>query len=358
MGIFDFITGTKSAIAISFHDDAIRVASVAKTHKTTDIAYFAEQQLPRGVVERSIIADSRLFQEALRTLKKSCRIDKPVHLLIPEDRVVAFTSRVILDRSVPMGIIIEDHLKAYITIHHGSIPSDDAVCEYEVTNISDNVVEVSAVVMQKSMLKSYVELFAEVGLEVVTCNAPSYVFAKHHAPKADKRASVVISIQEEGSIIAVSQNGKVYQSQYLPIGGKDLIQIMRDYVSMEYADAKGALFKHGMLTTHPDKNVHQALSDVLSRVGAEADSMATRFLQDSHSTNEAVLYLIGPYAMLPGVDEYFSRATRMSALKATPHHLFAAHAGGIENDVPVIHLRDFLHFAPAIFCAYEYVIRA
>lgn len=357
MGIFDFLSGTKSAIAISFHDDAIRVASVAKTHNKTDIVYFAEQVLPQGVVERSVIADSRAFQEALRGLKKSCRINAPIHLLVPEDRVVSFTTKVILDRSVQMAVLIEDHLKAYVMLHHGEIPSDDSVCEYEVTHVSDNVVEVSAVVMQKSMLRSYVELFAEVGLTVLTCNAPSYVFAKHHAPKHPERASVVISLQEEGSVIVISHNGKAYQSQYVPIGGRDLVRIMRDYVAMEYGDARSALFKHGMLSTHPDKNVYKALTDALAPVGNEADNMATRFLDESHVPQDAVVYLMGPYATLPGIEEYFSRITRMSALKATPHHLFATHADGAMNEVPVIHLRDFLHFAPVIFCAYEYTSR-
>ena len=353
MGFFDFITGQRKAIAISFHDDAIRAASLASTGNRVDIVYFAEQLLPAGVVERSVIADSKLFQESLRALKRSCKITTPIHLLIPEDRALTFTTKVILDPTVKMEIIIEDHLKAYIALHD-TVAFEDSVCEYEVTHISDNVVEVSAVIMRQSMIRNYIELFSEVGITVATCNAPSSVFAKHGTAPIPNNATVIISLQEEGSTIVVSHNGKVYQSQYVPIGGKYLIQIIRDYVSMEYADAKKALYKHGLLTTHPDKRVHSALSHVFRPLAEAIDDMATTHLQNHSQVGAVHLYITGSYANIPGVKEYFTRMTRLEAHDLLPHHLFA-NKDADDMGIPVIHLDDFLKYAPTIFCAYEYV---
>lgn len=130
-------------------------------------------------------------------------------------------------------------------------------------------------------------------------------------------ATIIVYLGEVSSWVSWVVNGDILYQQDIMIGTDILVKTISELVHVSYDDAKNILQKYGITRSHPQVDVFVKLMDILEPITKTIqlwinDYAQYTYMPKTYSSHPGIIYVYGPGATIPGIEQYFVLQTGIS----------------------------------------------
>lgn len=335
------------AVGIDISDYSIKFIEFVHGKHGLRVGRFGAKKIPAGIVASGRIQKHDALVTILSELREEHGL-RFVRASLPEERGYLFDTHVPADLSPneirgALEFSVEEHVP---------IPPEQAIFDYDVVRTVGGDKHKRTVVVSvfpREEVEMYTSLFTRAGLTPLSLEIEAQALARAVVPNNDVRTHIIVDFGKQRSGISIASGGVTRFAVTVDIGG----DAITDAISAAYPDAKPEEVDEmkntqGLGGFHDNKELRTTIHTIVDSLTKEIDKhrvfWQTHELGKQNNTEAARIILCGGNANLAGFSEYVSRALSVPVARANVW----TNVLDIEKQIPPIHFRYSLGYAPAI----------
>jgi len=291
-----------NSFAVDISDQSIKYGELLATTRGLRLGHFGKEKIPEGVVDSGKIADPGKLIEILKALKKKEKLNF-VRVSLPEEQMYLFTL------SLPTAS--EKELRDMILLQieeHIPLKAIDTVFEYEIVSKTDSniLVEISAISI--ATIESYLSVFSEAGLSVVSFELEAQAIARAVIPVEDKEPVMIVDFGDTRTGVSIVHDGKVFFTTTLDLGGINLTNMISKNFSLSFEKAEEMKRSYGL---DGISNIEDIFPVILNGISVLRDELNKQYQYWKNHENYGIkhdeiskIILCGGDANLTGLSDY------------------------------------------------------
>ena len=300
-------------IGLNISDFSAEAVVLYKRRKTWDLISFARFRLSPGTVENGqILQHDKLKEE----LKKMFAQGKPpirassVFLSIPDSRVFA---RLL---SLSKTLRRKDLEEAARNKAEEFIPEDrdNLMSAIKILPVNNGQSEVFYVAAQKGLVKEWIQIFEEMGFDILGITMESISSFAGLSDAAKQSDTLLLDIGARTTIAAIFDKNSIRDSISIPIAGNNITDTLVQKLGVSHTAAEERKRQVGMDSSIDQGEVMLVIQGQMQPVADELKKFIT-FYEESSGRKLKNLIIIGGTAQIKGLDKYFGDNLN---LKITP----------------------------------------
>lgn len=309
----------KPIFAIDIGQSTVKVVQIARDKDTPRLSGYGYADFDPSAIDNGVIVDPETIKKSLQPLLK--------HIVIGElttDRVLASIPMAhIYSRILELSGINEEDLSSaveleaqqYIPLNNEDIYLDYAVLEHS----PEDKIRVFMVAAPKTIVDSYLQLFADLGLEVYGTE-PSLMAIMRAIKNAqqDEKPKIVIDFGSQSSDLAIfDKNLKLTSTA--STGGDHITDCIVETLGVDKDKAQDIKTRYGISKSQWQEQLAPALTPILTTLANEVQKML-RYHHERNDTDAEIeqIVIVGGGANLPGLDNFISHLAGVSVTTANP----------------------------------------
>jgi len=320
--LFGFDIGKSSLkvtqIALSEETKQSKKSNKAKELKDLKLIGYGATSFDGTAIEDGVIVQPELIAKAAQDLFKNQLVGD-----ITTDRVaMAIPSYRTFTRSIQLPVLpareraeaVRLEIEQYIPL-----PIEEMYLDYTIVSESDGTTEVLAVAVPKTIVDSYLELAAIMGLEAVliesTMSAVGRMFS--HDQQSDV-TSLIIDFGTVSSDISIYDGG-ILTTGTVEGGGQVFNNVIQKGLGVSASEAAIIKTKYGLSMSKRQKEIETALEPTLEKIVKEVKRLM-RYHSEHYGNDRPIQQIItlGGGANMPGLSDYLTSELRLAARTCDP----------------------------------------
>jgi len=309
----------KPLFAIDVGRSTVKVAQVRATKHGVRLVGYGFAEFDEKAIEGGVITKPDLLKTSLKPL-----VDRVVIGKLTTDRVVASipTANIFL-RIVELQNVSLNDLQAAVDLEaqqYIPLPVDEIYVDHTVlSHEKEGATRVMMVATPKNIIASYLDLFADIGIEVAGFEPSllSIIRSVNHSLD-DSAPKIIIDFGSESSDLAIFDENLQLTST-IATGGDHITKIIAEKIGVDTLKAREIKSRYGIGKSKYQEQLAPALSPLLGTLADEVQKML-RYHHD-HSDDDtqiAKIAIVGGGANLPGLDEFLTHLTGVEVTTVNP----------------------------------------
>ena len=298
-----------------------------REHPKPTLIGYGSTTFDSSAIEEGLVTKPEIIAKAAQDLFRKHLIgditNHQVAITIPAYRT--FT------RSIQLPLLKDHELTEAVRLEaeqYVPVPLDELYLDYTTISKSARGLEVHAVAVPKTIIQSYLDLTAIMGLEPIlietSMNAAGRLFERD--PQSDV-PSVIVDFGSLSSDISIYDRGIVTVGN-IEGGGQIFTELIEKKLGVTTAEAQVIKTKYGLGVSRRQKEIHAALEPTLQKILKEIRRLM-RYHDERYGSDKPIQQVIavGGGANMPGMSEFFTNNLRVAVRSFDPwshidyHHL-------------------------------------
>ncbi|MFA6253128.1 MAG: pilus assembly protein PilM [Patescibacteria group bacterium] len=295
----------KDIIGLDMSDASIEVIVLNKRGTGFSVTSYSRYKISPDIIEAGrIIKEDRLKEALLGMFKngqpKPINPDK-VYFSIPESR--AFIRNI----SVPKVLKSKEIPEAIQHQAEETIPEafDNLLTAYQELSVNNNHREFTYIAAQADIVRSYLKLFKDLGIEVAGITTESIAAIAGLNDKFKKNTTLLLDLGSKVTIASIYDSRGIKASINIDIGGNAMLVAVQERFNISYADAENRLRDVGLTSAPGDGEVMLLLQGQLQPLTDEIKHFVAYWQEMANIKIEQVV-LVGGLTQMRGLVDYFS----------------------------------------------------
>ncbi|MCX6726604.1 MAG: type IV pilus assembly protein PilM, partial [Candidatus Shapirobacteria bacterium] len=187
-------------------------------------------------------------------------------------------------------------------------PLSEVSIDYEVIEQDESGrLTVFAIASRNKIIETYLKVFKMAGLELSALESPAVAMRRIVSSSvSDKAAILLIDMGEKYSDIVAINNGKVYFTRAMSVGGESLTRAISVNLGLDMVSAEEYKKAYGMKEMELEGKIKASIAPVFASM-AEETRRALGAFQEEQGKPADLLVLSGGGANLPGLAEELTK---------------------------------------------------
>jgi type IV pilus assembly protein PilM len=331
-----------SACAIDISDQSIKYGELVATSLGPRLNKYGKEKIPEGVMVSGKIEKE---DEMIRLLKK-IKDKEDLHFIrvsLPEEQMYLFTLSLPKTGNENIKDMILLQIEEYVPLK-----ALDSIFDYDIISEDNQNILVEVVAIASATIESYLSIFSRAGLVPVSFEIEAQAVARAVIPSSDMSPVMIVDFGNATTGVSISKNGRVYLTTTLPIGGKDLTNMISKNFSISFEEAEEMKHKYGLNQGSEAQNIFPAILNGISVLRDEINKQYVYWEthNDNNETHEKInrIILCGGDANLAGLADYLELSMKMKVENANVW----ANILNTEDKVPEMSFEESLSYATVI----------
>ena len=342
----DFLSAPSFGLNIG--DQSLKFAKIVTVRGGMKLDKYGEREIQPGVVESGKIKDLKKMTEILSLLKKEENL-KSARVSLPQELIYIFKLKLEKMEIENIRESIEFSLEEHVPLQ-----AENAVFDYEILKEDSQKIEVQVAVIQKDILESYMSVFRNSGISVLSFEFEAQALARAIVKKGDTETYMIVDFGEKNTGIFIVSGEVVMFDFTIDIGGALLSNLIQKNLKVTFAEAEKIKKEYGLQRNTVNKEI---FSTLLNSISVLRDEIAKHFLywhthkgeDDKDRPPIKKIILCGGSSNLIGLSEYFSASIKNTVEIADVWVNFV----GKKKNVQELSFEQSLIYATAIGLALE-----
>jgi type IV pilus assembly protein PilM len=293
-------------IGIDIGVGSIKIVSISKGEKKLVLEAIGEAKTPRvqwtkedktGKAIEEVAAAIKLLLSDLK-IKATQAITS-----LPEDEVVSRLIRLPPLKESEVRDALKFEAETFVPY-----PLDQVSIDYEVVEQDDSgKLTVFAIAARNDLIQSYVKLFKTLNIDLIALESPAVAIRRAVAEAVSPTAAILlVDLGEKYSDIVSMNNGKVYFTRAMSVGGESLTRAISINLGLDMASAEEYKKAYGMKEMELEGKIKNAIQPVFASMAEEIRRALASFREEQNKAAE-LLVLSGGGSNLPGLAEELAK---------------------------------------------------
>lgn len=285
---------------------SIKLIAISKESNNLVLEAIGEVKTPR-VDWIKDIKNVKAIEEMATTLKmllNDLKIkSKQVVTSLPEDEVVSRLIRLPPLKESEVRDALKFEAETFVPY-----PLDEVSIDYEVVEQDESGrLSVFAIAARNDLIQAYVKLFKMIGLELLALESPAVAMRRSVVNSVSATAAMLlVDMGEKYSDIVSINNGNVYFTRAMSVGGESLTRAISINLGLDMASAEEYKKAYGMKEMQLEGKIKNAIQPVFANMAEEIRRALASFREEQSKSAE-LLVLSGGGANLPGLAEELTK---------------------------------------------------
>lgn len=305
-------------VGVDISDSSIKLLELDKDRA---VRTYGNIELPEGVVNNGSIENKEAFS---RELNELLRTTKPLSLIAEDASVRAvlclpeaklFTHTLAVPASVKRS-----ELDEYVRTESAKIIPFELSSLYWDYHLSEikALRKAAFVGVLKADLDNYVEAFSHANVQPAFIGGELFSLGQALLPPGNLEPHLILDIGARSTTIGIFNGSAIAEfSIVVPYAGDFFTAQIAERLELTQEEAEQQKRTYGVLEADTKTKVSDILKDALGLLVQEVLQLKMYF-EEKEQVQVSSMTLAGGSALLPGILEYFSEATNMSATIANP----------------------------------------
>jgi type IV pilus assembly protein PilM len=176
------------------------------------------------------------------------------------------------------------------------------------------MVQLLLVAAPKKLIDKTVELFAEIGLDLIAIETESVATARVVAQNyPDGQATLVLDVGSAGTDVSVVSKGHLIFSQSLSTGSDAMTQAIASGFSIDAVQAEQYKIKFGLIQDQGDGKIFNILQPVINIIVSEVTKTINFFRTKYQQSTPQRILILGEGGKIPGLPEFLGQKLGIEA---------------------------------------------
>jgi type IV pilus assembly protein PilM len=291
----DIGVGSIKLVSVSKDAKGITLDAIGET-KTPRVAWTKEDKTGKSVGEVAV---------AIKLLLSDLKIkSSSVVTSLPEDEVVSRLIRLPPLKESEVRDALKFEAETFVPY-----PLDQVSIDYEVVEQDESGrLTVFAIAARNDLIAAYVKLFKMVGLDLIALESPAVAIRRAVVGSVSETAAILlVDMGEKYSDIVSINNGKVYFTRAMSVGGESLTRAISINLGLDMASAEEYKKAYGLKEMQLEGKIKNAIQPVFVSMAEEIRRALASFREEQNKAAE-LLVLSGGGSNLPGLAEELTKA--------------------------------------------------
>jgi type IV pilus assembly protein PilM len=187
-------------------------------------------------------------------------------------------------------------------------PLDQVSIDYEVLDQDESGrLTVFAIAARNELISQYVKLFKILGIDLLALESPAVAIRRAVVQSvSDKAGMLLVDMGEKYSDIVCINEGKVYFTRAMSVGGESLTRAISINLGLDMASAEEYKKAYGLKEMQLEGKIKNAITPVFSSMAEEIRRALASFREEQNKMAD-LLVLSGGGANLPGLAEELTK---------------------------------------------------
>lgn len=328
--------------AIDISDQSIKYGELINTSSGPRLGRYGKEKIPQGVVISGKIEKE---DEIIRILKK-IKDKENLHFIrvsLPEEQMYLFTLSVPKTNNENLRDIILLQIEEYIPLK-----APDVVFDYDIVSIGNQNILVEVVAIAGATIESYLSVFNKAGLVPLSFEIEAQAIARAVIPSGDNSSVMIVDFGNDRTGVSISQNGRVFLTTTLAIGGIDLTNMIAKNFSLSFDEAEKMKHEYDLNQGSKAQNIFSAILNGISVLRDEIDKQAiyweTHNINNSKHEKISRVILCGGDANLAGLADYLELSMKIKVENANVW----VNILNTEDSIPEMSFEESLSYATVL----------
>lgn len=305
-----YLTPEASGLAIS--EEAVRMVEFTESRGTKVLSRYTEKKLPRGMLSGGEVSDKDALTEVLQSFRDEWGVTS-ARVSVPERKTYIVQMDIPLVKDSEIREVVAIHLEEYVPLKLA-----EAVFDYQVLRVKGracDTLELQVSAIHKGVVDSYLELFSQVGITLLSLEIEAQAVARAVVPDRDTHSFMVIDLGMTRTGVYMIAGGLVEFTTSLDIGGNTLEELYKNTfeedLSREVMEKMKEDFRERGRGGEVDMDQHSALfMSFLSMVSEEVGRHLKYWQSHKNGRNETghvdEVILTGSESNIEGLPQYLA----------------------------------------------------
>jgi len=249
-------------VGVDLSEVSLRFVRLAHHDGKFELEDFGEYPLPEGTISFGQIKNPVALKEVLARFKKEHEVNF-VHVSLPESLAYLAEMEISSVKNSELYESIEIQLEEHIPIK-----AVDSVFDYQVIETEKNkpgVITVLVSAIPKDIASSYVNVFKEAGITILTLEQDSSALVRSVIPKGSPETSMILDLGRIKTGIYIVSHGATFFVSDIDIGEKNFIDTLMKGLNLSEGEAKNIvnnLHKGEVLSDEANKIISSIFNDI------------------------------------------------------------------------------------------------
>jgi type IV pilus assembly protein PilM len=291
----DIGVGSIKLVSVSKGNGDKLVLEAIGESKTPRVDWLKAEKSDKAISEMS---------SALKLLLNDLKIKtKKVVTSLPEDEVVSRLIRLPPLKDSEIRDALKFEAETFVPY-----PLDQVSIDYEIVERDEaGRLSVFAIAARNDLIKLYIKLFKQSGLELVALESPAVAMRRVVVNSVSATAGILmVDMGEKYSDIVSLNKGNVFFTRAMSVGGESLTRAISINLGLDMVSAEEYKKAYGMKEMQLEGKIKNAIQPVFASMGEEIRRALASFREEQGKTADLLL-LSGGGANLPGLAEELTK---------------------------------------------------
>lgn len=316
----------KRVVGLIIDDRSLEVVELKKSRTRARLLSFGRKVLPRGLVINGVLQNgpalATILTSALAEAKPQSIKTNKIVFALPESQSYFLATNLVKTEELE----IDEEINAIVE-ENFPLDSRDVVFDYRLIQESKKGSEIFLSAGSQKVLSAWQDFFDELDLEVDIFDTEFFALARDLVLLDPKLPVCLIDIGAIKTNIVIWQNGLIYYSSSLAVGGNFFTKAIAQNFKLTMVTAERKKMQLGL-----NKQISPVLVKQLRAVRLEAET-AIDYYQDNYGVAVKEVVLLGGSSRLKGLTEFLQETIKLpislGKLKSMPEKFPLEYYGAI-----------------------------
>lgn len=290
---------------IDISSSGIKMVLLKERVHGLELAAYAEERLPEGVVTTSEIADKKKVVDTLTALAKKHHFHF-ANIALSESRGYLFEATVPGTSRKEMRTATEQRIDEYVPL-----PPAETIFDIAPLSTTGNETQVVGVGYARRVVDELLEIMSAANIKVRAMEGETFALARALLPPSDTETVLIIDIGRTTTKLMIVERRMPRFTTTLDIGGHALTLAVQKYFGVSEEEAKKVKAEKGLMGGADGGDEYVAA--MISTVSAVREEIARRlaYWQERSSQKVTRVLLVGGNATVKGLPEYLEASLKL-----------------------------------------------
>ncbi len=331
------------AVGVDISDGSIKFLELMRRKNRFEVGHFGEKFLKDGLVSKGEIKDRQGLVSVLKDIKKETGITS-ANVSLPEEKAFLFKVNVpnADDESVRTNLSFQIEKKVPISLA-------EAVFDYDI--LSNNkkkgdMVSAVVTVFPGAFVESYLSVFKEAGVEVLSLEIEAQAIARAVTKESDPSTYMVVDFGHRRSGLAVVSRNVVVYTSTLDVGGDNITRKIKQILKVTDRDVNKIKNEIGF-TLGENRELYEAVGSTIFALKDEINKHYNYWgarVEEGKEDPIKRIILCGGNSNIAGLRDHLAEVMKVPVVKANVwSNLFS-----FDDYIPPVSFRESASFSTAI----------